>query len=213
MTKRFLITAANTDCGKTYITALLLQALASRGVKVGAIKPIETGVEETPADASLLHHLITSLNPNLSALELCQVVPITMRLPAAPAVAKTKAIDYAKIKEAIAYQEQFCDVILIESAGGILTPLDERYDVIDLVDLLQATPIFVATDKLGMMSETKVNLAYFKAHNIAYHWGINLKGKRENFDLINRGYLEHYFGKFTLFQDDIESFIDEILCD
>ncbi|HEY9203496.1 MAG TPA: dethiobiotin synthase, partial [Sulfurimonas sp.] len=44
MTKRIFVTATNTNIGKTYTTKLLLREYASRGLKVGVIKPIETGV-------------------------------------------------------------------------------------------------------------------------------------------------------------------------
>ncbi|WP_325333682.1 dethiobiotin synthase, partial [Sulfurimonas sp.] len=42
MTKRIFVTATNTDIGKTYTTKLLLREFASRGIKVGVIKPIES---------------------------------------------------------------------------------------------------------------------------------------------------------------------------
>jgi dethiobiotin synthetase len=44
MSKRIFVTATNTDIGKTYTTKLLLKEFASRGLRVGVIKPVETGV-------------------------------------------------------------------------------------------------------------------------------------------------------------------------
>ena len=52
--KPIFITATNTNVGKTYATLKLIEDLSARGLKVGVMKPIETGVEGTPADASIL---------------------------------------------------------------------------------------------------------------------------------------------------------------
>ena len=48
------ISANNTNKGKTYSTILLLEHLAKKGYRVGAFKPIETGVEDIPLDGQKL---------------------------------------------------------------------------------------------------------------------------------------------------------------
>lgn len=50
MTKRIFVTATNTNIGKTYTTKLLLKEFASKGLSVGVIKPIETGVVDGYAE-------------------------------------------------------------------------------------------------------------------------------------------------------------------
>ena len=90
MKKRIFITATNTNIGKTYTTKRLLKAFAARGLAVGVIKPIETGVSDGYApDGEELLECAKALNPKLWSLEVEDIVPITYELPAAPFVASS----------------------------------------------------------------------------------------------------------------------------
>ena len=65
------ITATNTDIGKTYTTKLLLKEYASRGIRVGVVKPIETGVVDGYApDGSELLALVKELNVEFENISL-----------------------------------------------------------------------------------------------------------------------------------------------
>lgn len=95
MKKRLFVTATNTNIGKTYTTKLLLREFASRGLLVGAIKPIETGVmDDYAADGEELLDTIKELNPKLWSLDVSDVVVMTYELGTAPFVAsKNKKLD------------------------------------------------------------------------------------------------------------------------
>jgi dethiobiotin synthetase len=67
---RIFISATNTDVGKTYSTLKLKEILSQRGFKVGVLKPIETGVENTPVDATTLFNTAKRYNQNLKKLNL-----------------------------------------------------------------------------------------------------------------------------------------------
>ena len=58
------ITATGTNIGKTHTTVQLIEAFAAQGFRVGAYKPIETGVESIPLDASLLLKACQKVNEN-----------------------------------------------------------------------------------------------------------------------------------------------------
>ena len=69
MAKRIFVTATNTDIGKTYTTKRLLKEFASAGLRVGVIKPIETGViNGIYPDGNELLTLIQELNPEANPL-------------------------------------------------------------------------------------------------------------------------------------------------
>ena len=109
MTKRIFVTATNTNIGKTYTTKLLLKEFASRGISVGVIKPIETGVLDGYAmDAEELLGHVKELNPKLWHLEVEDIVPITYEAAAAPFVASNNTpLDIKKIKSKIEELEAF----------------------------------------------------------------------------------------------------------
>ena len=83
--------------------------------------------------------------------------------------------------------------------------------MIDLAQFFDAEVLFFTTDKLGMISESIVNLAFLKERGIDCHWGINLMGSRETYDRINRPFLEKHFKKITLLPEEMETFVSDIL--
>ncbi|WP_304544286.1 dethiobiotin synthase [Sulfurimonas microaerophilic] len=159
MAKRIFITATNTDIGKTYTTKLLMQEFASQGYKVGVIKPIETGVKDgVYPDGDALLELLKQVNPLAWSLDVDDIVPISYELPAAPVIASNfTSIDYKKIEEAIHQQEAMCDILLIEGAGGLFVPVDEKIMMIDLIKIFDAQAILVTHCSLGCISDTLVN--------------------------------------------------------
>ncbi len=54
-------------------------------------------------------------------------------------------------------QKRF-DVLLVEGAGGLLSPLGENFDSRDLILALRAIPIIVAQNKLGVVNQVLLTL-------------------------------------------------------
>lgn len=206
MKRRFLITAANTGCGKTHTTLALLESLAKTGLRVGALKPIETGVEQIPEDGAKLLEACRRLNPGFKDMTIDDVVPVQMELPAAPFVAQTSPIDWRGVTEALERIEAVSDVVLIESAGGVMTPIEENFFVADMAGFFRAPVIFLATDSLGMISETLVNHALLRHRSIPFYWAVNRFGEMKAFDTINRPFLDTAFNKLFILPDDLEKF-------
>lgn len=205
--KRFLITASNTNCGKTFITLKLLEEFAKNGYKVGAFKPIETGVENFPNDGAALLKKCKELNSDFKNITIDDVVPIRHALAAAPYVSKKESIDFKKIQNTLKKIESVCDVVFIETAGGIMTPIDDDFFVIDFAKFFDAKVIFITTDKLGMISETLVNHYFLNNKNIKFNWCINLFDSIEKFNKINRPFLDSRFNKLFLMPTDIKEFV------
>jgi dethiobiotin synthetase len=51
------------------------------------------------------------------------------------------------------------DVLLVEGAGGLLSPLGENFDSRDLIAALRATPIVVCPNRLGAVNQVLLTLA------------------------------------------------------
>ena len=76
------VTGTDTGVGKTLVACALVRELVRRGTRVGAMKPVETGVgPRGPLDAQALQQAAGGRDP----LEL--VCPERFALPAAPSVA------------------------------------------------------------------------------------------------------------------------------
>jgi len=154
--KKIFITATNTDIGKTYTTLKLLQLYAKKGYKVGAIKPIETGVKDTPVDGMKLLTLQKILNPDLEFLDIDDVVLVKYSQPAAPYIANNqKETNLDMIDRAIKKFKKYCDMLFIEGAGGLYVPINKDYFMIDFIESLHVDKVVLVTHcNLGCINDT-----------------------------------------------------------
>ena len=191
------ITATNTDVGKSYACSVLLKKYAKEGLKVGYFKPIETGVTSAPHDGTLLLNLTQTLNASFN-VTINDVVPYQFELPASPFVAKQQShIDIALIKEKMNYLLQFCDILIIEGAGGLMVPILKEYFMIDLIQELNAKAILIVPSHLGSINDTLLSMEALKNRNIEFDWYVNLYKDKEEFSKITLPFYEAYFGKIN----------------
>lgn len=209
MTKRIFVTATNTNIGKTYTTKLLLKEFASRGQRVGVIKPIETGVINYPADGEELLECVKELNPKLWSLEVEDIVPITYALPAAPYVASGNTpLDIGKILLKIEELENSCDIVIIEGAGGLYVPIDEEYMMIDLISKLDAVALLVTHCSLGCINDTLLSKKALEEKKILHVTAFNCKEDEVNFSQISEPYFLKIGFEVLKVDNDIEKICD-----
>ncbi len=147
MKRTFFITGTDTGVGKTMLTALLTRFLHDRGINVAALKPVCSG---TRADARALY---TAMNGTLT---LNEINPWHFHTSIAPLLAARKVNRRVKLSQVLARTRamQKCfDILLVEGAGGLLSPLGENFNSRDLIASLHAIPIIVAPNKLGVVSQ------------------------------------------------------------
>lgn len=152
MKPMFFITGTDTGVGKTVLTTLLAGYLCDRRIRVAALKPVCSGGR---GDARLLCHATGG------ALALDRVNPWHFRAPIAPLLAarrERRAVGLAEVLAHIRAVRKDFDVVLVEGAGGLLSPLGEGFDSRDLISALRATPIIVAPNQLGMVNQVLLTL-------------------------------------------------------
>ncbi|MBU0924182.1 dethiobiotin synthase [bacterium] len=201
LNKSLFITATNTDVGKTYACEKFLRFFASKGFKVGYFKPCETGVVDLPIDGTKMLNITKELNPDFN-VDINDVVPYQFKLPAAPWVAKENTFISLKIiKEKKKYLEQFCDVLIIEGAGGLMVPIEKNLFIIDLIKELNAQAILITPSKLGCINDTLLSINALKAKNIDFEFFINLYEDKDSFEKVSKPFLLDYFQKLNFLQD------------
>ena len=209
MTKRIFITATNTDIGKTYTTKLLLKEFASRGIRVGVIKPIETGVDDEPIDGSELLACAGELNDEFKDLNVNDIVPIRYKLPAAPYIASNKArLDLPKIDRAIKKLEELCDLLIIEGAGGLYVPVDEKYMIIDLIKHFDASALLVTHCSLGCINDTILSQNALKDKGIKFATAFNCKSRNNSFKVVSEPYFLDNESKVLKVDENIDTICD-----
>ena len=152
MKRTLFITGTSTDVGKTVLTTLLAQFLRERGVNVAALKPVCSGGRD---DARKLHDALGGV------LTLDEINPWHFRAALAPTLAaklEKKPVTLAQVLAHIRAPQKKCGLLLLEGAGGLLSPLGENFNSRDLMVALRATPIIVAPNKLGAVNHILLTL-------------------------------------------------------
>ena len=167
MARRFLITGTDTGVGKTVLGCALGFALQARGLRVGVMKPAETGCESRdgelqPADAIALK-LASGSSESLDL-----ICPYRYRSPLAPAAAadhdSLPPLNLDRIGEVFDQIASRNDVVLVEGAGGLSVPLTWQTNYADLANQLDLTIVVVVANRLGCINSTLLTLDY-AAHN------------------------------------------------
>jgi len=158
------VTGTDTGVGKTRVACALAAMLRARGVDVGVMKPIETGVGfEGPLDALALRAAAAVSDP------LDDVCPQRLSLPAAPSVAgeaEGRAIDLAAIEAAFARVGARHGWVLVEGAGGLLAPIARGFDMAELAARLGLPLLVVARARLGTINHTRLTLEAARARGL-----------------------------------------------
>jgi dethiobiotin synthetase len=153
MKRTLFITGTDTGVGKTVLTALLTRFLCEQSVKVAALKPVCSGGR---GDARALCAALDG------ALTLDEINPWHFQAPIAPVLAARRENQRVMLSQVLAHaravQTRF-EVVLVEGAGGLLSPLGEDFNSRDLIEVLRATPVIVAQNKLGAVNQVLLTLA------------------------------------------------------
>ncbi len=151
--RTFIITGTDTGVGKTFLTSLLAQHLLQAGLRVIALKPLCTGDRE---DARILREATGATRT------LDEINPWPFRAPLAPLLAARAERRRVRLHDLLAHARRWrseCDVLLLEGAGGLLTPLGHDFNARDLITGLRATPLIVAPNRLGAINQVLLVLA------------------------------------------------------
>jgi len=152
--KGIFVTGTDTGVGKTIISAALCRYLASKGIKVGVMKPVETGVKNTAEmgpDAQLLAWAAGSSD---SAEH---IAPYRFSLPAAPSMAASAEkgrIDIEHMVETAHDLASSCDFLIVEGAGGLMVPVAGGVLMADLAARMGLPLLVVARPSLGTINHT-----------------------------------------------------------
>ena len=151
-----LVTGTDTGVGKTVVTCGLARGLARQGRRVAVVKPVESGCEEVPDDGEDGVRLARAAGQDEPATALSR-----LRALVAPPVAADRegaVLDHRPWCEAIrrlAYDREF---VLVEGAGGLLSPLTWEASARDLAVDLGAGALVVAPDRLGCLNHVRMTL-------------------------------------------------------
>lgn len=168
--RAFFITATGTDVGKTYVACGLIRAWRGQGLRVAAYKPVLSGFDAGKAAESDAGRLLGALDLPISPESLDAISPwryAAALSPDAAAAKEGKRVDYAAVLSACRrFLRGNHDVVLIEAAGGVMSPLSEDRTMLDWMADLRMPVILVAGSYLGTISHSLTALEVLKARRV-----------------------------------------------
>ena len=153
-----VVSGTDTGVGKTFVSTALSRAWVREGRRVVAVKPLETGCGEEISEAEdgvALARATGQSEPRAAIVRLRD--PLT---PALAAERQGVALDIEGLVERVKAFGRSADVVLVEGAGGIASPLSWDRDITHVARDLDARILIVAADRLGTLSHVKTAIQY-----------------------------------------------------
>jgi dethiobiotin synthetase len=158
------VTGTDTDVGKSAVAVAIACQLVADGRKVGVYKPVASGVGAGTTDARRLWEAAGR------PLALAQVCPQAFAAPLSPpraARAEGRSIDDGLLRAGIEPWLAASDIVLVEGAGGLFSPVGERSLNVDLARDLALPLVIVDAARLGAIGRTLMAVKAARAEGLA----------------------------------------------
>jgi dethiobiotin synthetase len=157
-----LVAGTGTDVGKTFVTAAMVESLRARGVAVAVRKPVQSFAPGSPrTDADVLA-TASGEDPHV-VCPLHRWIPTAMAPPIAAATLGLPPFTIKELTHELAAPER--GLTVVESVGGVRSPLATDGDTIDLADAVRpAFVVLVADAGLGTISAVRLSVDALAPH-------------------------------------------------
>lgn len=176
--EKIFITGTDTGIGKTLISAVLL-----RGLKGKYWKPIQSGLEDVTDTQWIMEK--TGLDESYFLEE-----AFRLQQPLSPHAAAEADGVYIDLDKFQIPDTDNGETLIIEGAGGIMVPLNDKMLMTDLIKKCDAPVILVTGNQLGTINHALLSITYLKSIGVNI-FGVIMNGQKNS---INREAIEH-FGK------------------
>jgi dethiobiotin synthetase len=148
--KILFVFGTDTGVGKTKICEILVKGFKELGINAIPFKPVETG--HSRAEKTSDAYKLSQACPNLSLEETSYLL---FKKPVAPVLAaelEGRKIKMEEIISVIKERTEKGEILIVEGAGGIFSPISRRFDWLDIVKALRGEVVIVIGNKLGAIN-------------------------------------------------------------
>jgi dethiobiotin synthetase len=188
--RRFFVTGTDTDVGKTIVCAVL-----TAGLRAAYWKPVQTGSAEG-TDTDRVRCLTGLPEKHFFPERYCLPAPLS------PHAAADQAGTQISLNNFYLPRADAFGNLIVEGAGGVMVPLNERDLMTDLIIHLGLPVLLVARSTLGTINHTLLSLAQLRRCGI-HVMGVVLNGP---LNPLNRSAIKH-FGQLPVL-GEVEPFTD-----
>jgi dethiobiotin synthetase len=150
------ITGTDTEVGKTYVATHIAKDLVAAGHRVGVYKPVAS---ECVSDGRQLvsEDAVALWEAAGHPLTLEAVCPQRFQAPLAPHLAarnEGRELDTELMRSGISVWADECDIVIVEGAGGLMSPISDDEYFADVAYDLGYPTIVVAPNTIGVINQS-----------------------------------------------------------
>jgi dethiobiotin synthetase len=159
--KGLFVTGTDTAVGKTHISMLILRNLRTSGVRVGAYKPVCSGAivdvvgNQHWEDIDRLRDALATSIPDDA---ICPQRFSAAVSPPYAAMLEGRTVDADLLVAGLQWWCGKADAVIVEGAGGLLSPVTDRETVADLAVSIRFPLLLVARCGLGTINHTLLSI-------------------------------------------------------
>jgi dethiobiotin synthetase len=175
MTRKIAIAGIHTGIGKTIASAVIAEALGA-----DYWKPVQAGLEER--DTVQVQSLLSNGQARVHAEAVLLTQPLS---PHAAAAIDKVTVDFRTFK-----WPETNKTLLVETAGGLLSPMSDTTTMADFISYNQLPAILVSQNYLGSINHTLLTIEVMRSRGIPI-LGLVVNGASNQ---ASEDYLEQYSG-------------------
>jgi dethiobiotin synthetase len=160
----FFITGTDTGVGKTAVAVALAAARRAAGVRVGVYKPVASGVVFD--GSSDIERLWEAAGRPLTLAEVCPQAFAAAIAPVQAAAVEGKQVDEQLLRDGIQPWREASELVIVEGAGGLFSPLGEASLNVDVARDLGLPVVVVDAARLGMIGRTLATVRAARAEGL-----------------------------------------------
>jgi dethiobiotin synthetase len=151
--RRIFVTGIGTEIGKTFCSAILVEALTA-----DYWKPVQAG-ELDDLDSDFVRHAISNTKTNIHPEQYLLSEPMSPHAAA--------RIDGIHLSPATFQRPETDNHLIIEGAGGLMVPLNDEGDmIVDLIPNVADEVVLVSKNYLGSINHTLLSVELLKQRGI-----------------------------------------------
>lgn len=148
------VTGTDTDVGKTAVAVAIARAFVRAGLRVGVYKPVASGVAPGQVAAGDAARLWEAAGRPRSIEAVCPQAFAAAIAPPRAARVEGRRVDERQLRAGFAAWRDSSDIVIVEGAGGLYSPLGDTTLNIDLACDLGLPLVLVDAARLGAIGRT-----------------------------------------------------------
>jgi dethiobiotin synthetase len=160
------VTGTDTDVGKTAVAVAIARAGLRAGLRVGVYKPVASGVAAGQVAASDARRLWEAAGRPLSVEAVCPQWFAAAIAPPRAARVEGRRVDERLLRAGFVPWRDSSDLVIVEGAGGLYSPLGDATLNVDLACDLELPLVVVDAARLGAIGRTLAIAAAAEARGL-----------------------------------------------